>query len=48
LRGLKQMAAIALAFYQQATRVGVHRFMEFCGLMREYVALCRAALDADI
>lgn len=45
---LKDMDAAACAFYTNAVAIGNHAFIEFCGLMREYVSACRAALAQGI
>ncbi len=42
-RRLKQMEQIAGGFYSAAARCGVHAFLEFCGLMTEYIKVCTAA-----
>ena len=40
---LVKMRAISQGFYAQAIRVGNHPFIEFCGLMNEYILLCEKA-----
>ena len=45
---LRQMQAISDNFYAMAIRVGCHPFIEFCGLMNEYIKVCREAQQADI
>lgn len=45
---LKDMDAAACAFYASAVSAGNHAFIEFCGLMREYVNACAAALEQGI
>lgn len=40
---LRGMRAVADKFYAGAVRVGHHPFIEFCGLMNEYINLCEAA-----
>lgn len=35
-------------FYARATRIGCHPFIEFTGLMNEYIKLCRNALERGI
>jgi hypothetical protein len=37
---LAQMQATSTAFYANAVRIGVHPFIEFCGLMNEYIKAC--------
>ncbi len=36
------------AFYSDARRIGNHPFIEFTGLMNEYIGLCEAALASGI
>jgi hypothetical protein len=43
-----QMDAAAHAFYGRATRIHHHAFIEFTGLMTEYIKLCRVALDNGV
>jgi hypothetical protein len=40
---LAQMRATASAFYASATRIGNHSFIEFTGLMNEYIKVCSDA-----
>jgi hypothetical protein len=40
---LVRMKRITDAFYGRATGVGVHAFIEFCGLMNEFVQVCQEA-----
>ena len=42
------MERVSSAFYAMATQIGNHPFIEFCGLMNEYIALCRDANAAGI
>lgn len=42
------MKHVSSAFYLGARAAGVHPFIEFTGLMNEWLQLCRAALDAGI
>lgn len=35
-------------FYSMARPIGCHQFIEFAGLMTEYVNLCREALERNI
>ena len=39
------MEAISAWFYPQAVKIGHHAFIEFCGLMNEYINMCQASLD---
>ena len=43
---LVAMKATSDIFYGMATRIGNHPFIEFCGLMNEYIACCRKTLAA--
>jgi hypothetical protein len=40
---LLQMQLAADSFYRSAIRIGVHPFIEFAGLMNEYIEACRDA-----
>jgi hypothetical protein len=40
---LAKMKEASSVFYAQATRIGVHPFIEFCGLMNEYIKACEDA-----
>lgn len=42
-KALKQMQAASDSFYYAAVRIGVHPFIEFTGLMNEYIKVCREA-----
>lgn len=42
-RALAQMEAASAQFYAAATKIGVHPFIEFTGLMNEYLKACRSA-----
>ena len=41
---LRGMRAASSAFYRDAQRIGCHPFLEFTGLLNEYIQLCEAAL----
>ncbi len=45
---LAKMAAVSSAFYGPAAMTGVHAFIEFCGLMKEFEVICHAACEAGI
>ncbi len=45
---LGAMRLASSAFYRDAVRIGCHPFIEFTGLMNEYIALCEAALAKGI
>jgi len=40
LRGMRKASS---AFYRDAVRIGCHPFIEFTGLMNEFINLCEAA-----
>lgn len=40
---LQQMRQTVTAFYANAVHIGVHPFIEFAGLMHEYVSACENA-----
>lgn len=40
---LSRMQQASHAFYASAVSIGVHPFIEFCGLMNEYIKACEAA-----
>jgi len=40
---LAAMSRASAAFYASAFQIGVHGFIEFCGLMNEFIDLCRDA-----
>jgi hypothetical protein len=40
---LEKMRDASTEFYFAAVRTGNHAFIEFCGLMNEYIAACRDA-----
>lgn len=40
---LKKMKAASATFYHMATLIGVHPFIEFTGLMNEYIKACEQA-----
>lgn len=37
---LQKMRSVSAAFYSGAIRTGVHAFVEFCGLMNEFIKIC--------
>lgn len=45
---LQSMRMASNAFYAAAVRIGVHPFIEFTGLMNEYIKLCQMAHKAGI
>lgn len=47
-KALVQMRAASAMFYANATRIGVHPFIEFCGLMNEYIKAAQSAHDKGI
>jgi hypothetical protein len=40
---LSRMQEVVTGFYGAAQRTGCHGFLEFCGVMGEYLAVCREA-----
>lgn len=45
---LARMQQLSDAFYRVATSIGVHPFIEFAGLMNEYIKCAREAHDSGI
>ena len=45
---LQKMRELSDAFYQHAIRIGVHPFIEFTGVMNEYIKCAHEAHDAGI
>ncbi len=45
---LKRMRSASAAFYVAAINAGCHAFIEFTGLMNEYIKLCEQAESAGI
>ena len=45
---LQRMRAAAAAFYASALQTGCHPFVEFAGLMNEYINVCERAHQAGI
>jgi len=45
---LAKMEVVSSAFYGPAAMTGVHAFIEFCGLMKEFEVICHAACEAGI
>lgn len=41
---IEQMEGVTQRFYNEAAAIGNHAFIEFCGLMGEYVKICRDTL----
>lgn len=42
-RALQRMQVVSDVFYIQATQIGNHPFIEFAGLMNEYIKACQEA-----
>jgi lipopolysaccharide biosynthesis protein len=40
---LEKMRRLSNAFYSEAVQIGVHSFIEFTGLMNEFIDICRNA-----
>ena len=47
-RALAAMRSASNHFYAAAVRIGCHPFIEFTGLMNEYINACESAHKADI
>lgn len=45
---IQKMNAVSDTFYSGATATGNHAFVEFCGLLNEYIGICRGALEAGV
>lgn len=45
---VEQMRKVSSWFYGQAIHIGNHPFIEFCGLMNEYIDCCQKANEANI
>lgn len=45
---LRKMKIVADQFYRGAVQTNCHPFVEFCGLMQEYIKVCQAATDKGI
>ena len=45
---LNSMRATSALFYANAVRIGNHPFIEFCGLMNEYIKACEIAHKSGI
>lgn len=44
---LARMDAASSVFYRHAVHTGHHAFVEFTGLLNEYIKVCRRSLDED-
>ncbi len=45
---VRKMQLVSDLFYRHAQQVGNHAFIEFTGLMNEYINMCRSAAAAGI
>lgn len=45
---IKKMRTVTEDFYTKATRTGVHAFIEFCGMMNEFINMCAATNEEGI
>ena len=45
---IQAMQKTADAFYRDAVHIGNHPFIEFAGLMNEYISACREATSSGI
>lgn len=43
---ITKMQSISSLFYRLAIQCGNHAFIEFCGLMNEYINMCQTTLDS--
>lgn len=43
---IAKMEAVSNAFYGAASQTGVHAFIEFCGLMNEFIKMCQETSEA--
>jgi hypothetical protein len=47
-KAIDQMRAVSHYFYMAATQIGIHPFIEFTGLMNEYIKACDEAHQVGI
>lgn len=40
---LRKMQLVSNGFYAAVIKIGVHPFIEFCGIMNEYIKMCQNA-----
>lgn len=45
---IDKMQSVSSSFYVAATRTGCHGFIEFCGLMNEYIKICEQSLKDGV
>lgn len=45
---IKKMEAVRVVFYAGAFEARCHPFIEFCGLMGEFIKICQNAIDAGV
>jgi len=45
---IEKMKTVSSDFYRAATQTDCHPFIEFCGLMNEYIKICENAAKKDI
>jgi hypothetical protein len=45
---LARMESVSRVFYAGAVQTNCHPFIEFCGLMNEYIEICRDTHEAGI
>lgn len=45
---LEKMKAVCQTFYWQAAHTGCHTFIEFAGLMNEFIKVCEQSADAGV
>lgn len=47
-KALEDMHRVSAAFYSAAIKIGNHPFIEFTGLMNEYIKACEVAHERNI
>ena len=45
---IRDMRGISSLFYNLAVQCGNHAFIEFCGLMNEYINMCQETLNTGV
>jgi len=43
---IRKMRAVSAAFYPAAANTGCHAFIEFCGLMNEFIKVCETTMNS--
>lgn len=47
IRMATEMNSASANFYRRAIKIGNHAFIEFCGLMQEYIKMCEQTADKE-